>query len=64
MKHVVEYSDADKVLRIFRVDSYGQVLFTEVSLANRGPSDFSEISRLLGENILMDNPALRTVFQV
>lgn len=62
--HLVEFDETARLLKIYRIFSDGrQQLFTETSLPALagGPksSEYAEVARLLGENILLDSPVAR-----
>lgn len=67
--HVVEISEKNRVLQIFRLYRDGsRVIFTEVELPKttfeENEKMFRELAQKLGENILADSPVARKNFDI
>lgn len=67
VSHIVCYDDASRSIEIHRVDADGaRTLFTLVALPEtEGWSpELKALAALLGENLLIDSPAVRRVLKI
>jgi hypothetical protein len=61
--HLVCFNSQRRFLEIYRVETTGRkVFYTEVSYDDARKFGFEEFARLLGENIIIDSGAGRTLF--
>jgi hypothetical protein len=67
--HLVEISEKDRRLSIYRIyEDNRKELFTEVDIPSKTASEnrdnFEEFAHLLGENLLLDSPIARKLFDL
>jgi hypothetical protein len=65
--HLVEISEADRRLTIFRLREGKKELYTQIDIPNvvwdEASDEMKGFCRLLGENILLDSPQARKLLQ-
>jgi hypothetical protein len=67
-QHLVEIDERQRTVTIFRVQSWGNELFTSVKLPeaswDEDPDGAQEFCRMLGENLLLDSPSARRLLMI
>jgi len=66
--HLIEINEKERLLTIYRVSGADRQLYTSVKLPEKtwtkNPEEIREFCRTLGENIILDSPQARKLFEI
>lgn len=66
--HLIEISEEERLLNIYRIDGVDRQFYASVKLPEKiwtqSPDEFREFCRILGENIILDSPQARKLFDI
>lgn len=66
--HLVEIDEKERLLTIYRISGSKRQLYTSVKLPEKtwekNPEEVKEFCRKLGENIILDSPQARKLFEI
>lgn len=66
--HLIEINEEERLLTIYRVSGSERQFFTSVKLPDKiwakNPEEIKEFCRILGENIILDSPQARKLFEI
>lgn len=66
--HLIEINEEERLLTIYRVSGSDRELYTSVKIPEKtwakNPEEIKEFCRILGENIILDSPQARKLFEI
>jgi hypothetical protein len=66
--HLIEINEKERLLTIYRVNGSERQLYTSVKLPEKtwekNQAEIKEFCRTLGENIILDSPQARKLFEI
>jgi len=66
--HLIEINEEERMLTIYRVSGSDRQLYTSVRFPEKtwtkNPEEIREFCRTLGENIILDSPQARKLFDI
>jgi hypothetical protein len=66
--HLIEINEKERLLTIYRISGEDRQLYTSVKLPEKkwaeNPEAIKEFCQTLGENIILDSPQARKLFEI
>lgn len=66
--HLIEIDEKERLLTIYRISGADRQIYTSVKLPEKkwaeNPEAIKEFCRTLGENIILDSPQARKLFEI